>query len=116
MLNVLVMMLAAWKWGYRGFIPCLEVGLAALVYAKDARLWKPPPDFNIRETISVVTGANSGLGKATALSLARLGSHVIVTCRSLDNTEVSTNGPRRECSRSNKWWACHCRSVELDQS
>jgi hypothetical protein len=87
MLHVLVMMLAAWKWGYRGFIPCLAVGLGALVYAMDERLWQPPPDFTLRETVSVVTGANSGLGKATALSLARLGSHVIVTCRSLDKCQ-----------------------------
>jgi protochlorophyllide reductase len=77
-LNVLLMVVAAWKWGYRGFIPCLAVGLGALVYAMDARLWQPPP---------VITGANSGLGKATALSLARLGSHVIVTCRSLDKCQ-----------------------------
>jgi hypothetical protein len=76
-----------WKWGYRGFIPCLAVGLGALVYAMDARLWQPPPDFNLRETVSLVTGANSGLGNATALSLARLGSHVIVTCRSLDKCQ-----------------------------
>jgi hypothetical protein len=87
MLNVLVMMLAAWKWGYRGFIPCLAVGLGELVYAMDARLWQPPPDFNLRETVSVVTGANSGVGKATSLSLARLGLHVIVTCRSLDKCQ-----------------------------
>jgi NAD(P)-dependent dehydrogenase (short-subunit alcohol dehydrogenase family) len=87
MLNVLIMVPAGWKWGYRGVIPCLAVGLSALVYAMDARLWHPPPDFNLRETISVVTGANSGLGKATALSLARLGSHVILTCRSLDKCQ-----------------------------
>jgi hypothetical protein len=87
MLNVLIMVLAEWKWGYRGFIPCLAVGLGALVYAMDARLWQPPPDFTLRKTVSMVTGANSGLGKATALSLARLGSHVIVTCRSFDKCQ-----------------------------
>jgi hypothetical protein len=63
MLNVLIMVLAAWKWGYRGFIPCLAVGLGALVYALDARLLQPPPDFTLRETISVVTGKKLRIGK-----------------------------------------------------
>lgn len=33
------------------------------------------------QSIMLVTGANSGMGKATALAFARLDAHVIMICR-----------------------------------
>ena len=36
------------------------------------------------DRIAVITGANAGLGFQTALQLARLGTHVVMACRSVD--------------------------------
>ncbi len=36
--------------------------------------------------VSIVTGSNTGLGKATALALARQGSHVVLASRSAERT------------------------------
>ncbi len=37
--------------------------------------------------ICIVTGANSGIGKATATSLASLGANLIMHCRNQDRGE-----------------------------
>lgn len=47
-------------------------------------------------TICMVTGANAGIGKATALGLARLGATVIMVCRSRQRGEVARDEIKRE--------------------
>ena len=37
---------------------------------------------SVRGKVAVVTGGNSGIGFATAKSLAALGAHIIIACRS----------------------------------
>lgn len=36
----------------------------------------------MQDRVCVVTGGNAGIGKATALELARQGAHVVLACRS----------------------------------
>lgn len=43
----------------------------------------------IQDKIFCVTGANSGIGKATALGLARQGAQVIMGCRNLEKGELA---------------------------
>src|SRR5438128_1896166 len=44
---------------------------------------------NVNERVFVVTGANSGIGKAIALGLARLGGTVVMACRNATRGEAA---------------------------
>jgi NAD(P)-dependent dehydrogenase (short-subunit alcohol dehydrogenase family) len=40
-----------------------------------------PLDVDMREKVVVITGANSGIGKAATAALSALGAHVVMVCR-----------------------------------
>src|SRR5882672_1891451 len=57
-----------------------------------------PP--SIRDRVFLVTGANSGIGKAIALGLARTGGTVVMACRSADRGEAARQETIRESGNS----------------
>lgn len=44
-------------------------------------------NYNLEGKVIIVTGANSGIGKAASIHLARLGAHVVMMCRSRERGE-----------------------------
>src|SRR6202158_5463559 len=45
--------------------------------------------------ICIVTGANSGIGKETALGLARMGARVVMVCRNAEKGKAALEDIRR---------------------
>jgi NAD(P)-dependent dehydrogenase (short-subunit alcohol dehydrogenase family) len=54
-------------------------------------------NYNLTGKVIIVTGANSGIGKAASAQLAKLGAHVVMMCRSKDRGEQAL---REVCSAS----------------
>jgi NAD(P)-dependent dehydrogenase (short-subunit alcohol dehydrogenase family) len=59
-----------------------------------------PPE-SMSGKICIVTGANSGIGKETALGLARMGARVVMVCRNAEKGKAALEQIRRE-SRSSQ--------------
>src|SRR3989449_4954217 len=55
---------------------------------------------NLENRVFLVTGANSGIGKATALGLARLGGTVVMACRSATRGEAARQDIVRDSGNS----------------
>jgi len=47
-------------------------------------LWKVPANTNLSGTIIAITGANTGIGRESAIQLADLGATVLLACRNVD--------------------------------
>src|SRR5271154_3596050 len=58
------------------------------------------PPASMSGKICIVTGANSGIGKETALGLARMGARVVMVCRNAEKGEAALKEVRRESGSS----------------
>lgn len=65
-------------------------GFSRIGYSARRRWWPAdPPAGALTGRVVAVTGANSGLGRATAVGAARLGARVRMLCRSVDRGEAA---------------------------
>jgi NAD(P)-dependent dehydrogenase (short-subunit alcohol dehydrogenase family) len=58
------------------------------------------PPASMSGKICIVTGANSGIGKETALGLAQMGARVIMVCRNVEKGKVALEEIQRESGSS----------------
>ncbi|XP_030648439.1 dehydrogenase/reductase SDR family member 13-like [Chanos chanos] len=56
--------------------------------------------FEMTGKTAIITGGNTGIGKATALELARRGARVILACRNQQRAESAINDIRKETGSS----------------
>lgn len=56
---------------------------------------------NMSGKVCVVTGANSGIGKETALGLAQMGAHVVMVCRNPEKGKAALEDVRRDSGNPN---------------
>ncbi len=57
---------------------------------------KYPVSSDMSGRVCLVTGANTGIGKVTALELARAGAHVVMACRSKDKAQAAMDEIRED--------------------
>lgn len=85
------------------------IGCGALLkdYMQGARFQRP--DIRADGKVVVITGANTGIGKETAMALARRGAHVYMACRDLKKCEEA----RQEIVLETQNGQVFCRECDL---
>ena len=70
---------------------CLLIALLMFLYSR----WMQGPKVTTKKRLDgktvVITGANTGIGKETALDLSRRGGKVVILCRSQQRGEAAAD-------------------------
>ena len=67
---------------------------------------------SMSEKVCIVTGANSGIGKETALGLSQMGARVVMVCRNVEKGKAALEEIRRE-SGSSQDTGGYCRATTI---
>lgn len=67
----------------------IPTGIAFWLYRKWVQGKFYAKDIRIEGKVVIITGANSGIGKETAIDLARRGARVYIACRSVERGEAA---------------------------
>lgn len=89
-------MLTPLHWVWHGPLALAWVTGAAVVFPvlKRLGLWEGPHTLSfigtdMRDKVVIVTGANTGIGRATAMNIGKMGATIVLACRSPERAEAA---------------------------
>jgi NAD(P)-dependent dehydrogenase (short-subunit alcohol dehydrogenase family) len=71
-----------------------------VIFSAHINIVEETMQYNLRDRTIIITGGNSGIGKAAAIQLARLGASVVLACRSIERGEQAAEDVRRAANSS----------------